>query len=170
MNPVISRWLLAGSALGLLAPSGCGGGSSASEAVKTVAVSGVVTYRGQPVEGATVTFLPGTGVTDQNAKAAFGVTDAQGRYSLTTAQANDGAVPGNYLVTISKQMAVGRQPDPADEEKDYIPPEPDGSESSFKAPDPVTLLPPKFATPTTSGLTATVTDDGGQTIDFALTD
>jgi hypothetical protein len=143
--------------------AGCGsGGEGAGQRENTVAVSGVVTFNNAPVEGATVTFSPGAGSTS---KAAFGVTNADGKYQLTTYAANDGAIPGSYSVTIAKQVTEGRAPDPVNEE-DYKPPE----ETEGKAPpvSSVTLLPPKYASPTSSGLKAEVKSDGAQTFDFPL--
>ena len=149
----------------LMTVVGCGGGGEgAGNREKTVAVSGVVTFNNVPVEGATVTFSPGSGAaTDSKAKAAFGVTDANGTYHLTTYALNDGAIPGNYFVTVSKQFPVERKPDP--DEENYQPPE----ETEAKAPPPTTGLPPKYATPTSSGLKAEVKDSGAQTFDFKLT-
>lgn len=74
---------------------GCQKGSG----LDTVQVSGLVTLDGAPVEGANVTFAPAaTG----GGRAASGVTDKTGRYRLTTLDPNDGALPGNYVVTVSK--------------------------------------------------------------------
>lgn len=138
------------------------GGKSANRE-KTVRVTGVVTYQNKPVEGATVTFNPGTGST---ARAAFGVTDSNGKYSLTTYESNDGAIPGKYFVTVAKKVGPERPADPAREE-DYVPPE-DMPKQPVAAP--VSVLPAKYAAPTTSGLTADVTDKSGQTFDFPLAD
>ena len=54
----------------LVALAGC---SSA----RTAQVSGIVTHRGKPVPAAVVTFVA------RGAPAAFGGTDAEGRYSVT---------------------------------------------------------------------------------------
>lgn len=61
-----------------------------------VPVTGSVTYNGQPVEGALVTFSPVTGVT------AFDTTDAEGKFSLVTQQGGEGCEPGLYTVTVRK--------------------------------------------------------------------
>ncbi len=63
---------------------------------KRYSVTGTVNYAGKPVPSAKVTFKP-TG--DKNARGAYGdVKD--GKYTLTTMDPNDGALAGNYLVSI----------------------------------------------------------------------
>jgi hypothetical protein len=69
---------------------GCG------KRTKTVPVSGIVKIDGVPLKDARVTFHPIDG-----GKMAFGNTDAEGRFTLTTSNSNDGAVPGQYRVTVS---------------------------------------------------------------------
>ncbi|MGH7202173.1 MAG: carboxypeptidase-like regulatory domain-containing protein, partial [Planctomycetaceae bacterium] len=54
-------------------------------------------YNEQPVEGATVVFIP-TG----HKHGATAQTDAEGKFQLRTYEPGDGAVPGNYKVTIRK--------------------------------------------------------------------
>ena len=76
---------------------GCGG-----EPDPPVPVSGKVLYGGKPVEGATVTFLPA-----ESGRSASGKTGADGAFTLTTNKTNDGAKPGEYVVTIAKVEAKG---------------------------------------------------------------
>lgn len=68
----------------------------------TVLVRGTVTHDGQPLEGATVTFINGK----ESGRPAFGVTDAQGRYELSTHLHADefieGAFPDEYAVIFRK--------------------------------------------------------------------
>ena len=100
---------------------GCGGG--ASDKPKCAPVSGTVTYKGQPVEGATVSFW-----TDKAPRAATGQTDAKGNFRLTTIDPNDGAIIGSHTVTVVKaapantmtaaDMASGKAPP---EVKDPLP-------------------------------------------------
>jgi hypothetical protein len=87
------------------AASGCG--TKASDGVK---VSGVVTLEGAPVERAKVTYNSSSG----NAPA-IGVTDSKGRFELTTfdmktLKSIDGALPGEYKVTVEVQAPPGRSP------------------------------------------------------------
>jgi len=103
-------------ALGLLALVGCGGKPG------PVPVQGTVLLDGKPLEGATVSFVPegGTG------RSASGFTDKDGVFHLMTTNPNDGAVPGNYRVTVTKAdidpeiVKEQESPDPAVREKAYI--------------------------------------------------
>jgi hypothetical protein len=92
----------------LLGATGCGSGGP-----KLHKVSGTVTLDGQPLAGADVNFEP-----DDYAgglQAASGRTTTDGSYTLTTYTSGDGAMEGNYKVTISKtggdaQSGVGGGP------------------------------------------------------------
>jgi hypothetical protein len=106
---------LAATALsGVLALSGCGGGSGG------VAVSGQVTLDGQPLETGTLTLIPegqGTAAT---------ATISRGAYSIPE---REGPTPGTYRVEIHSIQSTGRtakkvvDPDYAGEEtEDIIPP------------------------------------------------
>jgi hypothetical protein len=116
-------------ALGLVAAGilGCNAQSD------TVPVTGVLTFNGQPAEGAEVMFNPKTG------RMASGVTDASGKFSLSTAKPNDGAMPGEYTVTLFEYYPPDKPP--------KMPPPGQPLPSRF---------PPKFADPATSPLAATV--------------
>lgn len=169
--------------------SGCG---SDAPKVNTVPVTGKVTYNGQPVAGATVAFIP----TNPDGRAAQGVTDEQGVYTLTTYLGpNDqpaGAEPGDYKVTIQKkEVAGGALPgkppegtDPTEMMQKQFNKEEMKSEneaemrekmmkgqgmSPMQQPEMKDLIPAKYGDPNTSGLTASVPAGGG-TFDFALTD
>ncbi|MBI3466627.1 MAG: carboxypeptidase regulatory-like domain-containing protein [Planctomycetes bacterium] len=138
----------------------------AADRQPTAPVSGVVTHLGKPVEGATVTFIPAT-----NPVPAYGLTDEEGRFALSTYEEHDGAIIGQHTVTITK--TTGTTPsstppstgndDPEDFEN-YVPP------SLGVTPPPVVkhLIPERYSEPETSGLTATVTSDGANTFTFEL--
>jgi hypothetical protein len=82
-------------ALAVLVCLGCSGGSK----IEGIApVTGTVTMNGSPVEGATVIFAPA----GQGSRSASGKTDASGKFSLTTLQPGDGAMPGDYTVMVTK--------------------------------------------------------------------
>jgi len=86
---------LAGLAL-LLAAAGC------SDKHTPIPVSGEVTLDGQPVEAATVYFYA---VGDlKEGRTATGQTDKEGKFRLSTLGTNDGALPGNYKVVVSKYV------------------------------------------------------------------
>ncbi len=107
-------------------------------------VSGKITVGGQPVSRGSVTFMP-----DQDkgtsGKVAVGDIQADGSYSLQTFDSDDGALVGHHRVIVG-----GRGLEDAEN----------------MAPDP--SIPPRYANPTQSGLTAEV-KPGTNTIDFDLT-
>src|SRR5690606_8422758 len=76
---------------------------------KTAQVSGVVTYKGDPVEGANVSLTPKSG----SGQGGFALSDKDGKFQVTTFDQNDGAVPGEYSVMISKKT-VDTTPNPKD--------------------------------------------------------
>jgi len=158
--------LTMGIALGLGCPQ------QGAEGPATYAVTGTVTQGGQAVEGATVTFVPTSG-----GKSASGITDASGKYTLTTSKAGDGAVPGQYGVKIVKYEAAETQasagggggPEGAEGTGPEMPADYGGAAESPEEEAPANLLPPQYESPDTSGLKATVTDDPGKNVfDFEL--
>ena len=72
--------------------SGCGKKADVPETAET---TGVVLVDGKPLEGAEVMFHPEGG-----GNPAHGVTNAEGRFTLTTYDAEDGAIPGTHKVTV----------------------------------------------------------------------
>ena len=78
--------------IGLALLVGCNSASVSG----TVPVGGKVTYKGAPVEGAIVTFVP-----EGNGRTATATTAAGGVFSLMTVDAS-GAMPGKYKVTVDK--------------------------------------------------------------------
>lgn len=146
--PVSGLQGFSAAAAGLLATSvllaGCGGTTGVAGVVP---VSGTVDYQGQAVAGATVVFHP-----DGEGRAASGITDAQGRFALTTLTAGDGALPGAYQVTVTKTEVIGGGT--GDEEP--------GSSALGQAAGPTvnSLLPEKYSRLETSGLTAEVAAGG----------
>ena len=82
----------------LLTGLGCTGGKG--KAIPTTGL--VVQESGGPLAYARVTFNPVNG-----GPIAFGVTDAQGRFSLTTADGKEGAYEGQYKVTLLVTGDVG---------------------------------------------------------------
>jgi len=156
-----------------------GGCSKGSTSVGAVPVTGLVLLDNEPVAGVTVSFSPDD---PKKGMAAVGTTDSQGRFKLTTRVAGDGAVPGEYTVTISKSSAkatgtatVAASSDPrsssgnlteeqkrealakmteAQKQKTYT----SGSD-----------IPAKYASRDTSGFTASVTSGGPNELTFAMT-
>ena len=70
-------------------------------------VEGIVVLDNQPVPEATVLFIPegGTG------QPAYGTTDENGKFQLTTFKENDGALPGAYKVTVTKSVPPPQPPE-----------------------------------------------------------
>jgi hypothetical protein len=78
--------------------AGCGKGISVPS---TVPVSGLVKYKGKPVQGIRVTLHSQS----EPAKAAFipsGQTGPDGKFKLSTGAPGNGAPPGTYVVTFEK--------------------------------------------------------------------
>lgn len=150
MRSVSRNCRLAAAGLVLLVLAGCGDSSDPNRPA-TAPVSGVLTRKGDPVADATVTFTAADG-----SRSAFGKTDETGHFELTTFESGDGAVPGEYVVTVTKiETPAGSQGSGSMEDGTYQPPKP-----GAPAPAPKNLLPPKYAKPATSGLKATVGPDG----------
>ncbi len=139
-------------ALFSIAVLGFVGCSAVSSNPKTYPVTGSVTKGGKPVSGAQVVFVS----VEQGGQSAFATTGSDGKYQLMTFEPNDGAVPGTYLIKVSKYeggvapaSTETRNLSPEEEAKLYNPDE--------KAPPPPkNELPQKYASEVTSGLKHTV--------------
>lgn len=141
--------------------SGCGGGSKPPAPVYPV--SGSVKYKGKPVVGADITFF-----NSEANRSAFGRTDDKGEFQLTTFSAHDGAVAGKSVVTIAKvEVQEVTTPVASVDSPDYQPP---GLNKSTNPVKPKSSLPAKYASQETSGLTAVVSADAPNKIDFDLKD
>ena len=80
-----------------------------------VPVSGKVTMGGKPIDGASVSFLRKDGA----GQSASGKTDKDGNFKLSCLKTDDGAPPGEFVVTISKTEAKGGGSDDVDISKGY---------------------------------------------------
>ncbi|MBX6313451.1 MAG: hypothetical protein IRY99_11125 [Isosphaeraceae bacterium] len=89
MNSVI-RPLCWVAALALVAIAGCG-----DDAPPIGQVSGTVTRGGKPVPNLTVNFMPTEG------RPSWGLTDANGRYTLHWDEAHEGAEVGTHKVSVA---------------------------------------------------------------------
>jgi len=114
---------------------------------KLYPASGTVTYQGKPVEGANVSYVPTTGIQ------AIGITDANGKFTLTTG-GKPGAAAGKYQVTVIKESSgkATAAMTPEDMKKGQ-----GSGEIKSKA-----LLPPVYASVSTTTLTATVETDAAK--------
>jgi hypothetical protein len=80
----------------MLFTAGCAGKD------QPVKVTGKVMLDGQPVEGATVTFIPQKG----SGRPAIAWTTADGTFDLNTYSGNDGALRGTYKVLVTKTASA----------------------------------------------------------------
>ncbi|RCS54450.1 carboxypeptidase regulatory-like domain-containing protein [Bremerella cremea] len=124
-------------------------GCTGSDIPKTYPVTGSVTYKGKPVEGANITLVS----SDPAVRSAGAESDAEGKFSVKTyfspKQQAEGVVPGDYVITVSKM------------EKHELPEgmKPEEAIAAFREMGPAkNLLPKKFASPQSSDLKISVTD------------
>ena len=122
----------------LLILSGCG----AKSGLDMVPIKGEVAYNGQPLTEGSVVYIP----VDAAGRQATGKIQPDGTFQLTTREANDGAVVGEYKIVVHAVKEPWEEM-PSREEM----------ERRGRQPIAMTYLVPKrYATPDTSGLTDTV--------------
>lgn len=146
------QWPTASSLAGcilFLVLAGCNQGPAKPENMPNLTPCVItVTYNGQPVPEATVILAP-----KSSEFSAAGTTDASGRAVMKTNAMYNGVVPGEFLVSVTKLQLVaamggGETPeDPAEYAKTLNAPPP---------PPPKSLIPRKYSSFRTSGLTLTV--------------
>ena len=138
--------------------TGCGSGDG------PVPVTGKVTLDGKPVSDASVTFTPAS----QEGRVAVGATDDSGMYSLNllTGEVKDGAMPGAYKVSISKGELVGGKPvdDSRGDSFSSL------GMSSGSSPRAKLLIPVRYSSVRTSGLSFEVKRGVENTADFELSE
>lgn len=137
-------------AIGFVSLPACSQSDEWSEKrLKVYKAGGTVLLDGKPCADAVVTMF-----SDANAVSATGRTDADGKFKLTTYKDGDGAVEGSHKATVVKREFV--------EEKTKY--------NSAKEPSvaliPKELLPKKYMTPATSGISCSVATSG--TNDFKI--
>jgi hypothetical protein len=126
---------------------GCGSGHP-----KTIRVTGTVTHRGKPVEGANVLFECRAG------RPAEAITDAAGRFTLTTFRQSDGAIGGEHTVVISKYVSdSGAAPAAVDDLRD-------------PRNHPRQVIPARYTSPSQSPLKVKVNPGEDNDFRFDLTD
>ena len=150
---------------------GCSGSDDPNR-LKTYPVSGTVKLNGTAVEGATVTFQLTEGKEN-----AIGLTDKSGKYTLSTFSPNDGAVAGQYKVSISKfdletpnvssELTPGKI-NSGDLPADYAAPSANSGVGKGGDKGPKNSLPAKYAKADSSALRALVDPKGGNKFDFDL--
>jgi hypothetical protein len=131
--------LLALAAVGA-AVEGCAGPANK---LGTVAAGGVVTYRGEPLGGATVTLAP-----QQGQRPAVGLSDATGRFQLTEVPKNVAAMSVEEMRAYEALMMKG----------------------PMKLKEPEELLPAQYRDQETTPLSCEVKATGDNEFVFELTD
>jgi hypothetical protein len=134
--------------LALVIVAGC---NSSNEGPSTYPVTGQVTLDGQPVAAADVAFLPSTSTPE--AAPAQAVTDESGRFEVVSLfdqgrTSKAGMTAGTYGIQVTQLK----------------PPPPNAGLSQA----PRNTLPQKYASPSTSGLSAKVVPDGENHFVFSL--
>lgn len=143
----------------------CGCGRTLAPPEPVYPVTGVVTYKGQPVVGADLTFFNA-----EKKRSAFGRTNDKGEYKLTTFSANDGAVEGRSIMVVTKYVPPQvTAPEPDIESEAYQPPG-YGVQTPVKSPALKSEVPARYADQATSGLIAVVTKEGPNKVDVELAD
>ena len=136
--------------------SSCCGRAAPEHLTNIGPVTGRVTLDGQPLSDATVIFDP----REEGGETAVGTTDADGTYELTTIVVGhgpqQGAVPGNYHVIITKIVMPDGSPIPRDM-----------SDADAEAEGARQVVPPRYSDSANVTLVRDVPEDGG-TIDFEL--
>jgi hypothetical protein len=122
-----------GLAIVLLFVVGCGRHPGTQPTAK---VTGTVTYNGQPIERVSVVFTPESG------RPASGVTDASGKFTLSTFAPGDGALPGLHKVGLREAPDIDMPMPGTPEAAGWQP-----AKAHF---------PEKYADPAQSGFTARV--------------
>ena len=139
----------------LLALAGCSGGKDKwlNGRPPVYKASGQVTYQDKPLEGALVLYHPTMGDTS-----AFGRTDSDGKFELTTFDQHDGAPEGSYKVVVTKF------------EYEVKPTKYDSPEEKSVARIPKAVVPKKYSKKETTDLTADVKSDGPNEAVFEIKD
>jgi hypothetical protein len=118
--------------------AGCG----SSNELDMVPIRGEVTYNGQPVTEGSVVYIP----VESTGRQATGKIQPDGSFQLTTREANDGAVVGEYKIVVHAVKAPWEEM-PSREEM----------EKRGRQPIVMTyIVPERYANPETSGLTDNV--------------
>lgn len=146
------RCFVVGAAL-LLA--GCGGSSDdkwTSDLPETVDASGIILLDGKPLDFASIVLVP---IDAAAGHAATAVSNSSGKFWLKAFPSKDGAVPGGYLVTVTKIVSTTREA-----QQDNW-----GEDDQHAADSPATtttknILPTKYENPQTSGLELSIPQEG----------
>ncbi|MCF0234112.1 MAG: carboxypeptidase regulatory-like domain-containing protein [Thermoguttaceae bacterium] len=140
-----------------------------------VQFTGVVTYNGEPVGDVQLTFAPDGG--GENARSALAKTAEDGTFTAMTLSPNDGILPGTYKITARKmtegtsiEEASGKKTGGGSEGDDETLSDAETAKYSYLKDEVENVLPMKYASPYTSGLTVTIEKGGVKDFKIELTD
>ncbi len=142
---------------------GCGGGPAKPDDMPALTPCTItVTHNGEPVEGASVLLSPKSGK-----YSAAGITDGSGTAVMKTNATFEGVVAGDFLATVTKLEETGyvAPPEPSDPQK-YE----EWEAELKKQPKPKHLLPEKYTSFDSAGLTITVSEGSPAEETFDLAD
>lgn len=142
----------------VLLPYLVGCGADRGDRPSVVAAGGKVLLDGQPLADAHVVFVPPT----NDRPAASARTNADGVFELTTFAPHDGAVPGDFTVTVTKRVV--EQSLTTEEANAYFA----RTGNSPPLPTFTDVVPQRYADPTSSGLAASVRAEGENQFELKL--
>jgi hypothetical protein len=161
--------------MALLGLAGCDQGAAKIVMPDVSPAAGVVTYNGEPVDGAHVLFVSSASKT--NGWACGNLTDENGKFEISTTVSSTsvkGVPPGEYVVVVTKKReATAEEEKEAQEQynaKAATATDPSKLQDEFKAQLQKSLIPVKYNDPSTTDLKATIGADGNTDIELKLTD
>ena len=134
-------------------------GCSSNEHPELRPVSGTVTYNGEPLDDAIVAFY-----NENSSRLASGHTDADGKFFLTSYKQNDGAIPGDHTVMVTKAEMIDDEETPAPSMDETLDAEPQ-KKSAVRL-----LVPEKYTLVATTPLVISVSEDGPNEVTIKLED
>lgn len=146
---------------GLGCLSGCGNGVKTPP---TSAVTGTVRFQGKPLEGAEISFM-----TTGASRAASGITNEKGEFTLSTFGQKDGAIPGEHRVTVRLSQLPDFQKKSYPDSKAFETARRE-AESEGQSVKSVSLIPERYSIADKSGLNAHVEAGKKNAFVFELTD
>ncbi|MBA3313549.1 MAG: hypothetical protein H0T47_09730 [Planctomycetaceae bacterium] len=141
---------------------GCGGADGDAGRVETYETTGKITFEGKPVADAVVSYSP-----KGSQPPALGRTGSDGTYALRTYEDGDGAAAGDYVVLVTKET-VTAAPSAAHDPNARTMTSPAAHGGGPNSVSTKSETPAKYNNPNTSGLEATVKDNGENNFDFDL--
>lgn len=122
--------------------AGCG--PAVPETPEVVPVKGTVTFDGQPLGKAVISFQP-----TASGRGASAISNDDGSFAPSSFSSGDGLVPGSYGITVTKYPSAAAGVGADMDSEDYT-----GEDTA--ADDPKNELPAKYETRDSSGLTVEV--------------